>query len=180
MNRGKLLYVYRNQKVGFHLFLVVSEVPELYWKLREVCRKSFRYVSSKCELLVPSYDQNQRHCCFVRETEWQRYRETERQRDRQADRQTDSHPSCSPASAPTLEHKIINIFQDVSTKQYAQSPIISFWPFKRLYGTLKINQRGVHELQIKGLCKAIYSQKQELHEQGELLIAPGGCAHGTL
>ena len=45
----------RKDQIGFQVFLVVCEVPELYRKLRETCGKNSRYVSSKSELLVPSY-----------------------------------------------------------------------------------------------------------------------------
>ena len=53
----------RNVRQGFLRFLLVSEVPDLYVKLREASRKNFRYVSSKSELVVPSYDKKQK-CVF--------------------------------------------------------------------------------------------------------------------
>ena len=37
-------------------FLLVSEVPEVYRKLRETCGKNSRYVSSKSKLMLSSYD----------------------------------------------------------------------------------------------------------------------------
>ena len=38
-------------------FLVASEVPELYRKLRETCVKNSNYFSSRSELMVPRYDE---------------------------------------------------------------------------------------------------------------------------
>ena len=46
----------------FQGFTVVSEVPELYRKLRAACRKSYCYMLSKSELVVPSDDKKkQKH-----------------------------------------------------------------------------------------------------------------------
>ena len=43
-------------KTSFSSFLIASEVPELYRKLRQTYRKNSHYVSSKSELMVPNYD----------------------------------------------------------------------------------------------------------------------------
>ena len=42
-------------KPMFYLLLVVSEVPELYRKLQETCRKNFPEVSSNSALVTASY-----------------------------------------------------------------------------------------------------------------------------
>ena len=46
---------FENFKVGLSGFLVVFEVPELYRKLREACRKNFCYILCKSTSVVPSY-----------------------------------------------------------------------------------------------------------------------------
>ena len=60
MSRSKVSICYicsRKCKVGVLGILVGSEVPEMYRKLRGACRKSFHWISSKSELVVPSYGQ---------------------------------------------------------------------------------------------------------------------------
>ena len=47
----------KHSKYFLKLFLIVSEVPELYRKLRAACSKNFRQVSSKSASLTPSYFQ---------------------------------------------------------------------------------------------------------------------------
>ena len=46
--------MYRRIEVVFEWFLVVSEVPELYRKLREACRKNCPQVSSKSASVTSS------------------------------------------------------------------------------------------------------------------------------
>ena len=45
-------------KLDLLRFLVVPEVPELYRKLRETYGRNSLYLSSRSELMVPSYDKN--------------------------------------------------------------------------------------------------------------------------
>ena len=55
LNENKLCLFYilfENQKVDVKRFLVVSEPPELYRKLREACRKKLPHISSKSALVT--------------------------------------------------------------------------------------------------------------------------------
>ena len=49
------------------IFLVVSEVPVLYRKLREACGKHSWHNSSKSVIMVPSYEESE-HMFFMFET----------------------------------------------------------------------------------------------------------------
>ena len=51
--KGFLLLLFETYKVGFQLFLVVSEVPDLCRKLREARKKNFPQVLSKSALVTP-------------------------------------------------------------------------------------------------------------------------------
>ena len=44
-------------------FLVVSEAPEVYRKLRETCRKQSLRISSKSKRLVRTYDPSKKNMC---------------------------------------------------------------------------------------------------------------------
>ena len=48
------IFLSRKYKVGFYTYSNVSEVPELYRKLRKACRNNFHQVSSKSVLVTPS------------------------------------------------------------------------------------------------------------------------------